>query len=225
MNVTGFWTEIKNYQANVNNGALGLVRGYLANAGKVRVRGFEAEFSVVPVDGISAYASGTYNDHSYVAFVDAPCPPELSGGTTVTGSQVPGPAATPGALSPANCNISGQWLPGISNWTFSWGGEASQPTGFLGKVGEAYLGYDASFRSKFSSNASRSRYTDVNGYSLHNFRIGFRTQEGLDLSLWLRNAFDQNYYEQLTVTPSNTGLIAGQPGDPRTFGTTLRYTF
>ena len=225
LNVTGFWTEIKNYQANVNNGALGLVRGYLANAGKVRVRGFEAEFSVVPVDGISAYASGTYNDHSYVAFVDAPCPPELSGGTTVTGSQVPGPAATPGALSPANCNISGQWLPGISNWTFSWGGEASQPTGFLGKVGEAYLGYDASFRSKFSSNASRSRYTDVNGYSLHNFRIGFRTQEGLDLSLWLRNAFDQNYYEQLTVTPSNTGLIAGQPGDPRTFGTTLRYTF
>lgn len=225
LNVTGFWTEIKNYQANVNNGALGLVRGYLANAGKVRVRGFEAEFSVIPVDGISAYASGTYNDHSYVSFVDAPCPPELSGGNTVTGNQVPGPAATPGALSAANCNISGQWLPGISNWTFSWGGEASTPTGFLGKLGEVYFGYDASFRSKYSSNASRSRYTDIDGYSLQNFRVGFRAQDGLDLSLWLRNAFDQNYYEQLIVGPSNTGLIAGIPGDPRTFGLTARYTF
>ena len=225
LNLTGFWTEIKNYQANVNNGALGLVRGYLANAGKVRVRGFEAEFSILPTDWSSAYISGTYNDHSYVRFVDAPCPPELSGGTTVSGSQVPGAAGVPGALSPANCNISGQWLPGISNWAFSWGGEAHAPASFAGKDGDVYFGYDASFRSKFSSNASRSAYTDVDGYALHNFRIGFRTHGGLDLSLWLRNAFDQNYFEQLTVTPGNTGLIAGQPGDPRTFGTTLRYRF
>jgi iron complex outermembrane receptor protein len=223
LNVTGFWTIIKNYQANVNNGALGLVRGYLANAGKVQVRGFEVEGSIVPTDWLSTYASGTYNDHSYVTFVDAPCPPEFLGGTTVTGSQIPGSAATPGALSAANCNISGQWLPGISKYALSWGAEATQPAGFAGKSGTVYLGYDASFRSKFSSNASRSIYTDIDGYSLHNFRVGFRTNDGLDLSLWLRNAFDKDYYEQLTVTPSNTGLIAGQPADPRTFGATLRY--
>jgi iron complex outermembrane receptor protein len=221
-NLTGFWTVIKNYQANVNNGALGLVRGYLANAGKVQVRGFEAEFSILPFDGLSAYANGTYNDHSYVTFVDAPCPPELSGGNSGTPISAPG---TPGGNSPTNCNISGQWLPGISNWTFSWGGEYSTPVSFVGKEGEVYLGYDASFRSKFSSNASRSAYTDVDGYSLHNFRIGFRTHTGIDFSLWLRNAFDQDYFEQLAVTPSNTGLIAGQPGDPRTFGATLRYQF
>ena len=65
----------------------------------------------------------------------------------------------------------------------------------------------------------------MDGYSLHNFRVGFRTAEGLDLSLWLRNALDQDYFEQLAVTPGSTGLIAGQPADPRTFGTTLRYQF
>jgi iron complex outermembrane recepter protein len=222
LNLTGFWTVIKNYQANVNNGALGLVRGYLANAGKVQVRGFEAEVSIIPFDGLSAYANGTYNDHSYVTFVDAPCPPELSGGNTGTPISAPG---TPGGNSPTNCNISGQWLPGISNWTFSWGGEYSTPVSFVGKEGEIYLGYDASFRSKFSSNASRSAYTDVDGYSLHNVRLGLRTHNGIDFSLWLRNAFDQDYFEQLAVTPSNTGLIAGQPGDPRTFGATLRYQF
>jgi len=224
-NLTAFWTIIKNYQANVNNGNLGLVRGYLANAGKVQVRGFEAEVSVNPFEGLSAYANGTYNDHSYVTFVDAPCPPELAGGTTVTGSQVPGAAGTPGALSPVSCNVSGQWLPGISNWTFSWGGEYALPAEFWGKSGEYYIGYDASFRSKFSSNASRSLYTDVNGYSLHNIRLGFRADNGIDFSLWLRNAFDQDYYEQLVVTPGSTGLIAGLPGDPRTFGATLKYKF
>ena len=79
----------------------------------------------------------------------------------------------------------------------------------------------AVMQSPRRSNASRSRYTDVNGYALHNFRLGFRTEEGLDFSLWLRNAFDQNYFEQLVVTPGNTGLIAGIPADPRTFGATL----
>ena len=222
LNVTAFWTVIKNYQANVNNGALGLVRGYLANAGKVQVRGFETEFSVQPVEGISAYASGTFNDHSYVEFIDAPCPPELSGGGSGTPVSAPGVA---GGNSPANCNISGQWLPGISNWSFSWGGEASTPASFAGKEGEVYFGYDASYRSKFSSNASRSIYMDVDAYALHNFRVGFRTQEGLNLFLWLRNALDQNYFEQLVPTPSNTGLIAGQPGDPRTYGVTLAFRF
>lgn len=224
-NLTAFWTDIKNYQANVNNGNLGLVRGYLANAGKVRVRGFEAEVSYIPFEGLQTYANGTFNDHSYVTFVDAPCPPELSGGTTVTGSQVPGAAGTPGALSPVSCNISGQWLPGISNWAFSWGAEYALPADFWGRAGEWYIGYDANYRSKFSSNASRSLYTDVNGYSVHNLRLGLRTHNGVDFSLWLRNAFDQDYYEQFLIAPGNTGLIAGLPADPRTFGATLRYQF
>ena len=224
-NLTGFWTVIKNYQANVNNGSLGLVRGYLANAGKVQVRGFEAEVSYIPFEGLTTYANGTFNDHKYVTFVDAPCPPELAGGTTVTGTQVPGAAGVAGALSPVSCNISGQWLPGISNWAFSWGAEYAIPADFWGKAGEYYLGYDANYRSKFSSNASRSAYTDVNGYSVHNLRFGLRTDNGVDFSLWVRNAFDQDYFEQLLVTPGSTGLIAGLPADPRTFGATLRYQF
>ena len=44
LNVSGFWTEIKDFQANVTNGQLGVLRGYLANAQKARVRGFEADF-------------------------------------------------------------------------------------------------------------------------------------------------------------------------------------
>lgn len=39
----------------------------------------------------------------------------------------------------------------------------------------------------------------------------------------MRNAFDRNYFEQLAVPSGNTGLIVGQPGDPRTFGATLTF--
>jgi len=224
-NLTGFWTEIKDFQANVTNGQLGVLRGYLANAGKVRVRGIEADFSARPSERFNIYANGALTDHEYVSFKDAPCPPELSGGTTAAAGQETSPAGTPGGISPANCDISGQWLPGISRWAASFGAEYNLPITLLGQDGQIYLGYDGSYRSKFSSNASRSAYTDINGYSLSNFRLGFRTDKGLNLYGWVRNAFDKKYYEQLAVTSGNTGLIAGQPGDPRTYGLTIRADF
>ena len=225
LNLSGFWTDIKDFQANVTNGQLGVLRGYLANAQKVRVRGIEADFSIRPSERFTAYANGAFTDHEYRKFTDAPCPPELSGGTTVTAGQTPSAPGTAGGLSPANCDISGQWLPGVSKWAFSYGAEYNVPTKLLGNEGAAYLGFDGSYRSKFSSNASRSAYTDINGYSIANFRVGFRTEKGWDLFGWVRNAFDANYFEQLAVPSGNTGLIVGQPGDPRTWGVTFKAAF
>lgn len=225
LNLSIFRTDIKDYQANVNNGQFGVLRGYLANAGAVRSQGVEADFSIRPSERFNAYVNGAYTDATYRRFVDAPCPPELSGGTTVTGTQTPGAAGVPGALSPANCNISGQRLPGVSKWSFSFGAEVNQPATLLGQEGEVYLGYDGSYRSNFSSNPSPSAYTWIDGYSLSNFRLGFRTDNGFDIYGWVRNAFDQNYFDQLFVGPGNTGLIAGLPADPRTWGLTVRYGF
>jgi len=224
-NVSAFRTDIDDYQATVTNGQLGVLRGYLANADKVRSQGVEFDLSVRPSQRLNAYVNGAYTDAKYIKFVDAPCPPELSGGTTVTGTQVPGAPGVPGALSPANCDISGQRLPGVSEWSFSFGAEGNLPATFLGREGEVYIGYDGSYRSDFSSNASPSIYTWVDGYSLSNLRFGFRTPEGLNLYGWVRNVFDEEYFEQLAVGPSNTGLIAGQPGDPRTYGLTLKASF
>lgn len=225
LNVSVYNTDIKDYQANVNNGQFGVLRGYLANAGKVRSRGAEFDFAVRPNERLSVYANGAYNDAKYVTFVDAPCPPELSGGTTAAAGQTPGAAGVPGALSPANCNISGQRLPGVSKYTLSVGGEGNIPARLLGREGEFFLGADVSYRSKWSSNPSPSIYTWVDGYAITNFRAGFRTDGGLEITGWVRNAFDTNYFDFLSVGPGNTGLIAGQPGDPRTYGVTLRSRF
>ncbi len=82
LNLAAFRTDISDYQATVFNGQLGVLRGFLANAGKVRSQGLEADFRIRPSDRFSAYASAAYTDAKYVTFVDAPCPPELAGGTT-----------------------------------------------------------------------------------------------------------------------------------------------
>jgi iron complex outermembrane receptor protein len=225
LNLAAYRTDIRDYQATVINGEFGVLRGFLANADKVRSQGIEADFSVRPSERFTAYTSGAYTDAKYERFVDAPCPPELSGGTTATAGQTPSAPGTPSGISPANCDISGQRLPGVSRWSLSFGAEGNVPTAFLGKSGEVYLGYDGSYRSGFSSNLSPSAFTNIDGYHLSNFRLGFRSEDGLNLFAWVRNAFDENYFEQLFVGPGNTGLIAGLPGDPRTWGATASIAF
>jgi iron complex outermembrane receptor protein len=41
----------------------------------------------------------------------------------------------------------------------------------------------------------------------------------------VRNAFDADYFEFLSTQPGNSGMYAGQLGDPRTWGVTLRAEF
>jgi iron complex outermembrane receptor protein len=218
LNLAGFWDDIYDYQATVNNGQTTVIRGYLANAGQVRVRGVEFDSSFRPSPRFTIYGNGAFTDAKYVRFTNAPCPPELTGGTVVaTGADAPG---TAGGKSPLVCDISGQVMPGISKWSFSYGAEYNVPVG----KGQVYLGYDGSYRSKFSSNPSYSAYMNVDGYALSNFRLGYR-HDDFNVYAWVRNAFDQHYFELLSAQSGSTGLIVGQPGDPRTFGGTITKSF
>lgn len=230
-NIAAFRTDISNYQAQVSNFAIGVIRGYLANAEQARSQGVEFDASFRPSERFNIYGNGAYTDAKFVSFKNAPCAPELSGGSAqpLDANGVPtapaSPAGTPGGVSPAQCDISGSQLPGVSKWAFSYGAEGNVPVTLLGKEGQVYLGFDGNYRSAWSSNASPSAYTNVDGYALSNFRLGFRTEGGIDVFGWLRNAFDVQYFDQLAVAPGNTGLIVGNIGDPRTFGGTVKLTF
>jgi iron complex outermembrane recepter protein len=202
-NLTLFNTDIKDFQAQVVNAGVGVLRGYLANAEKARVRGVEFDGSARLGRNISLYFNSAYTDGVYVSFPDAPPPLEDTGGPQVK-------------------DISGSRLPGISKWAHSVGGEYSKPTTVLGASGSVFVALDASYRSDFSSSASASRYLVVDSYKIVNARLGFRGSAGWSMSLWARNLFDENYYELLTAAPGNTGLFVGQPGDGRTVGVTMR---
>jgi iron complex outermembrane receptor protein len=202
-NVTLFNTDIKDYQANVVNAQVGVLRGYLANAEKVRVRGAEFDGTARLTRTLSVYGSAAYTDGTYVSFPDAPPALEETGG-------------------PQAKDISGSVLPGISKWAFSVGGEYAHAATAFGRSGAFFGGLDASYRSSFSSSATPSKYLVVDGYSLLNARLGFRWAEGWSVFVWSRNLLDTNYFELLSAAPGGSGLYVGLPGDPRTVGVTLR---
>jgi iron complex outermembrane receptor protein len=202
-NLTAYQTEIENFQTQVTNASVGVLRGYLANAEKVRVRGAELDANVRLHPDFSVHTAAAYTDGRYLSFPDAPPPLEDTGG-------------------PQSKDISGSVLPGISKWALSIGGEYARPKALFGQAGQVFGAVDASYRSSFSSSASYSRYLVVDGYQLLNARIGFRARDGWTLFFWSRNLLDKDYLELLTAAPGNTGLYVGQPGDGRTAGVTLR---
>ena len=202
-NFTVFNTDIKDYQTQVVNAQVGVLRGYLANAEKVRVRGAEFDGNARINQRLSFYGALAYTDGIYVSFPDAPPPVEETGGPQVK-------------------DVSGSVLPGVSRWALTFGGELNKPSTVFGQRGEFFGAFDTSYRSEFSSSPSASRYMVVDGYGLVNLRAGYRWSDGWSVFLWSRNLLDKQYYELLSAQPGNSGLIVGLPGDPRTVGVTLR---
>ncbi|MGG9972329.1 TonB-dependent receptor [Ferruginibacter sp. SUN002] len=214
LNLTFHNTDIKNYQTNVQSAQLGVNRGYIANAEKVNVKGFELDASYKANKHFSFTGALSYTDAEYVKFTNAPLPLEKTGLKTVVGN-----------LDSAFLDISGATLPGISKWSGSLGGEFTTPVAFLGKPSNFFVAVESFFRSSFSSAATPSPYLNVDGYSLVNGRIGFKGTNGLSAYIWGRNLFNKNYYEQLLIAGGNAGQIGAVLGDQRTYGVTLRYTY
>ena len=106
-----------------------MLRGYLANAEKVRVRGVEFDGSTRVNRNLSFYGAAAYSDGVYVSFPDAPPPLEDTGGPQVK-------------------DISGSVLPGISQvGALCWAASTRTRRLSLGRAGELFGALDASYRS------------------------------------------------------------------------------
>ncbi|HET7608724.1 MAG TPA: TonB-dependent receptor, partial [Gammaproteobacteria bacterium] len=208
-NVTLFDTQIEDFQTQVTNAQFGVARGYLANAEKIRVRGAELDGNVNVGSRFAVRGSVAYTDAKYASFADAPPPLEGTGG-------------------PASVDASGGLLPGVSKWAASVGTEYRKQGSFFRKPGEFFTGLDVYYRGDFSSSATPSQYLNVDGYSLLNLRVGFRSDSGgWSGYLWARNLLDEQYFEQLLAAPAGNGAghYGAVLGDPRVYGATLRFSF
>ncbi|WP_029285988.1 TonB-dependent receptor [Pedobacter sp. R20-19] len=215
LNVTAFNTDIKDYQTNVQSPQLGVNRGYLANAEKVKVKGLEVDGTYQLERFLTLNAALAYLDGKYITFTNAPLPLEETGHTELVNG-----VATQVAFKDA----SGGRLPGISKWNVSGGAEFSTPGNLATKPGRYFIAGDASYRSTYSSNPTPSSVLNVQGYALLNARLGFKSDK-FSVFVWSRNLTNKNYYEQLQAAAGNSGLYAGVLGDPRTYGATFRYSF
>jgi iron complex outermembrane receptor protein len=215
LNITAFNTDIKDYQTNVQSPQLGVNRGYLSNAEKVNVKGLEVDGSYQLQRFLTLNAAVAYLDGKYKKFTNAPLPLEETGHTEIING-----VATQVAFKDA----SGGRIPGISTWNVSGGAELSTAGSLATQNGRYFIAGDASYRSEYSSNPTPSRVLNVEGYSLLNVRLGFKSEK-FSAFAWSRNIGNTKYYEQLQAAAGNSGLYAGVLGDPRTFGVTLRYAF
>ena len=63
-------------------------------------------------------------------------------------------------------------------------------------------------------------------YALASLRVGtLLRHDTLDLQLWVENLTDAHYYINLLGLTKATGIVQGYPGNPRTFGGTVKVHF
>ncbi|WP_346239339.1 TonB-dependent receptor [Niabella insulamsoli] len=213
INLAFYRSDIKNYQTNVQSAELGVNRGYIANADKVRVSGIEADAQYTLNQHFSFSGALSYARGIYVKFSNAPLPLEETGATNSDGIQV------------AFKDISGEGLPGISRWSGSVGGEYATASALFGRANQFFVAFDFFARSGFSSSPTPSAFLNVPGYGILNLRLGFRASKGFSVFGWGRNVLNKNYFEQLLPAGGNAGHYVAVLGDPQTYGVTLTYAF
>ena len=206
VNLTLYQTTIEDYQTVVFGNTFSNPRGYLANAEEVRVRGWELDANGNIGDSFTLRGAIAYADGEYVSSTNAPPPLELTGG-------------------PPSVDASGGPLPGLSKWAASVGGEHRAQLSLFGSPGELFTAFDLYYRDDFSSSPTPSAYLNIDGYSLLNLRVGFRSDNGWSVQLWSRNALDEDYFEQLLAAPGGNGAghYGAVLGDARTVGLTLQF--
>lgn len=191
----------RNYQTSrVYSSPTGATTIYVANVPKIRTQGFELDTKYTTGDGFSLGFSAAYTDAEYVSAANMLCT---------------------GVNSTGVCNLTGRDLPDVSEWAGHLNANYAFST--QGSL-RPYIGAGVSYRSGFYSGPSSRTW--VPGFTLVNFRVGARFENyGTDVSFWVNNAFEEEYYIYRNWLIFNTGAIVARLGKPRTYGVTVKMRF
>lgn len=207
-----YTTYFKNYQAQWPlYGPLGnlLPGAGVTNAGGALARGAEIDVTAIPFDGLRLNAGGAYNRALYTSFHNAPCPVEHTG---LAGS----------------CDLSGRPVMMAPRWAFNAGAEYTHRLGSVRVFGATLSGHERieyAYKSSYFSALDDSAYSAISGYGVVNMLVGLGPDnERWDLTFWVKNLFDQNYFTAKAVF-NNSGLVTGLLGDPLTLGATFKVKF
>jgi iron complex outermembrane recepter protein len=231
LNLAAYHTTVKNYQANVTSSIeTAALRTYPSNIPEVKVKGVEGDFAALLFKGFTLRASFAYADGKYSDYPKGPCPLEWQNPNAAGGCQPLNPPAslaiktsnprgnpdTPGAYV-----LTGLPLAGLSKWVGSIGADYEMPI----YTGALLFHVDVNARSDYNSDTTNSIYTRIAGYALTNASMGYRFNDNWEVDVFARNLFNRDYITALTIQTGNSGLILGQPSDPRLVGVTLRASF
>lgn len=200
LNLAAFRTTIRNYQSQQIDTSVATT-AYIANVGTVRSQGLEADLSLRLSPHARLFAAASYIDAIYVNYRNAPCPVEYLGLKSI-------------------CDLSGRNLPGVSKYSFSFGGDFAHP---ISDRAELYLAGEYSHRSTYNASYNLAANTRVAPFGVANLRFGARaSDERWDIGVFVRNLFDEKYIPNIGAGAFNTGQYSGSAGEPRTYGLVLR---
>ena len=194
-NFTVFDQTIENFQTNVFT-ADGFV---FANAAEQSTFGVEVDFTWSPLDGLLFSGGATFLDPEYDSF------PNFGPGIDVSGQQPQGIAETQFNLA--------------ANYGFTIG----DLDAFL-RTDYTHLG-----NSPFFDDPADQAVMEASGFSreqnLVNLSVGVTTPGDLDITLWARNLFDDEFIVFAFPGVAQAGTFTGAPGEPQTYGITVRKRF
>ncbi len=194
-NITVFKQTIKNFQTNIFT-----EDGFVfANAAQQSTSGLEMDLTWSPTPGLLLTGAATFLDPVYDSF------PNFGQGLDVSGQRPQGIADTQFTLG-ANYNFTIGSLDGFvrADWQY---------------VGDSPFFDDPSQEAII-------RQTDLSReLNVVNMSVGVSTQSEIDVTIWARNLFDDQYIVAATPALAQSGSFNGFPSQPRTFGVTLRKGF
>ena len=202
VNVAAFSQRLRDFQSNAFNG----VTFVLGNAGEIQIDGVEFDMLYAPTSNLFLSFAGSYLDHEYTSYVGGP--------------QIVQPAGSPPL--PRVQDLSGKPLSGVPDWTLS--SSINYVKSFGSVEGFANLG--ARYRGSRNVTSEQNPIADQGSYVTANATVGIRDADGFwTVNLWGKNITDEEYTDGLFNSVIQAGSFNAYPGDPRSFGVTLRLQF
>lgn len=208
LNVTGFYSKFKNFQANTVN-PVNPVQQSLVNAGDVSTRGAEVEIALRPVAGLRVAANAAYVDARYGNILVS-----CSAFRTVAGCTPTGAAFL--------LNLDGQQFQNAPRWTSN----LNVNYDFVVTPGlRGFVNGEVNSRSHVFFSFARDPLSRQPGYTLFNASAGIRTPDDrISFSLYGKNLTNKDY----ALTIARSPLVAGSyqyQGLQRSYGVVLGYKF
>ncbi|WP_161989080.1 TonB-dependent receptor [Sphingomonas glacialis] len=191
-NIDLFTTDIKDFQTQVatpfifNGTNLAILQ--IANAGKVRTRGVEMDFSVRPTARLTIGGNAAYIDAKFADFPNGTCNYPTQPGCFLS-TTIPGTSTTVPATR--FFNTTGQVLPNSPKFTYSLTASYDAP---LSDAMTGFIRGNYNYRSSVNFSANGDALTAQRGYGIAGGQIGVRSTDGRwSAAVFARNLFDTHF--------------------------------
>lgn len=217
LNLAAFNSDVDNVQRNLIGVAGTRLISGVANAAKARIRGLEAELTVIPVDGLTLGANFGLTDASYRRFIN------ILDNTDWRDAEFPySPKYSYGVTADYEHEFAGA---GTLRLRADYGWRSEQYAAPMQLAAAARTGLTP--EQVAAGNRALQDTSRIPSYGIFNARIAFELDNpSLEFALYARNITKEKYFTRL-LSLENTpfGLTSYTPGDPRTYGASVTWRY